>query len=76
MAILHAFGQRAVLKLIHSGLTRAAERRRGLRMTEFDKHQLQAICHEFDCSRTERVARAAGTTIAARPIRLSAKPRT
>jgi hypothetical protein len=34
--IPHAFGERAVLKLMYAALIRAAERWRGLRMTEFE----------------------------------------
>jgi hypothetical protein len=41
--IPHAFGERAVLKLMYVALIRAAERWRGLRMTEFERRQLTAI---------------------------------
>jgi hypothetical protein len=41
--IPHAFGERAVLKLMYAALIRAAERWRGLRMTEFEQRQLKAI---------------------------------
>jgi putative transposase len=34
--IPHAFGERAVLKLMYAALIRTAERWRGLRMTEFE----------------------------------------
>jgi hypothetical protein len=38
--IPHSFGERAVLKLMYAALIRAAERWRGLRMTEFEHRQL------------------------------------
>jgi len=39
--IPHAFTERAVLKLMLAALLRAAERWRGIRMTEFEVRQLQ-----------------------------------
>jgi hypothetical protein len=41
--IPHAFGERAVRKPIYAALIRAAERWRGIRMTEFEQRQLKAI---------------------------------
>jgi hypothetical protein len=38
--ILHPFGECAVLELMYAALIRAAERWRGLRMTEFERRQL------------------------------------
>jgi len=38
--IPHAFGERAVLKLMYAALIRAAERWRGIRITEFEQRQL------------------------------------
>src|SRR5438477_13152223 len=38
--IPHAFGERAVLKLVYAALIRAAERWRGIRITEFEQRQL------------------------------------
>jgi len=52
-AILHAFGERAVLKLMYGALIRAAERMRGLRMTEFERRPLIAIRNELDRSHVE-----------------------
>jgi putative transposase len=40
--IPHALGERAALKLMHAALVRAAERRHGIRMTEFEQRQLSA----------------------------------
>ena len=52
--IPHAFGERAVLKLIYAALIRAAERWRGIRVTEFEQRQLKAIREEIDKDFTAR----------------------
>jgi hypothetical protein len=54
--IPHAFGERAVLKLMYAALIRAAERWRGLRITEFERRQLQALRAEFDRAHAEQTA--------------------
>jgi hypothetical protein len=46
--IPHAFGERAVLKLMHAALIRAAERWRGLKMSDFERRQLKAIRDGLD----------------------------
>ena len=45
--IPHAFRERAVLKLMYAALIRAAERWRGLKMTEFEQRQLKALRDEL-----------------------------
>ena len=57
--IPHAFGERAVLKLIYAALIRAAERWRGIRLTEFEQRQLKAIREEIDKDFAARNAPAA-----------------
>ena len=74
--IPHAFGERAVLKLMYAALIRAAERWRGLRMTEFERRQLIAIRNELDRAHAERTAPAVNANITAPPTRLSSKSRT
>jgi len=74
--IPHAFGERAVLKLMYAALIRAAERWRGLRMTEFERHQLAALRDEFDRAHAERTAPAVNANLTASPTRLSSKSRT
>ena len=69
--IPHAFGERAVLKLMYAALIRAAERWRGLRMTEFERRQLIAIRNELDRAHAERTA-----PVTAPQTRLSSKART
>jgi transposase-like protein len=41
--IPHAFGERAVLKLMYAALIRAAERWRGIKISGFAQRQLKAI---------------------------------
>jgi hypothetical protein len=65
-----------VLKLMYAALIRAAERWRGLPMTEFECRQLTAIRNELDRVHAERTAPAANANVTASPIRLSSKTRT
>ena len=64
--IPHAFDERAVLKLIYAALIRAAERWRGIRITQFEQRQLKAIRDELDDEFTRRNAPVT-TAIAAAP---------
>jgi transposase-like protein len=54
--IPHAFGERAVLKPMYGALIRAAERWRGIKISEFEKRQLRAIREEIDKDFTARNA--------------------
>ena len=74
--IPHAFGERALLKLIYAALIRAAERWRGLRMTEFELRQLKAMRDELNRDFAARVAPATAPHPAASQARLSSKNRT
>jgi len=74
--IPHAFGERAVLKLMYAALIRAAERWRGIRITEFELRQLRAIRDEIDKDFTARNAPAASPTVTNAPTRLSSEDRT
>jgi putative transposase len=74
--IPHAFGERAVLKLVYAALIRAAERWRGIRITEFERRQLKAIRDEIDHDFTARNAPATGPTVTAAPTHLSSTDRT
>ncbi len=73
--IPHAFGERAVLKLMYAALIRAAERWRGLKITEFERRQLKAFRDELDAAHAERTAPAVSPTLTASPTRLSSKLR-
>jgi putative transposase len=74
--IPHAFGERAVLKLMYAALIRAAERWRGLKMSQFEQRQLKAIRDELDHAHVERTAPVVNTNVTASPTRLSSKSRT
>jgi putative transposase len=74
--IPHAFGERAVLKLMYAALIRAAERWRATRITEFERRQLKAIRNEIDRDFDARTAPATTATVTASPTRLSSKDRT
>jgi putative transposase len=74
--IPHAFGERAVLKLVYAALIRAAERWRGIRITEFEQRQLKAIRDEIDQDFTACYAPATDATVTAAPTRLSSNDRT
>jgi putative transposase len=66
----------SVLKLVYAALIRAAERWRGIRITEFEQRQLKAIRDEIDRDFTARNAPATSATVTAAPARLSSKDRT
>jgi putative transposase len=72
----HAFGERPVLKLMYAAVIRAADRWRGLTLSEFEQRQLKAIRDELDRAHSARVASAVRTTPSASPVRLSSKART
>jgi putative transposase len=74
--IPHAFGERAVLKLIYAALIRTAERWRGIRITEFEHRQLRAIRDEIDKDFTACNAPVTGVTVTAASTRLSSNDRT
>ncbi|MCC7017450.1 MAG: IS256 family transposase [Rhodospirillales bacterium] len=74
--IPHAFGERAVLKLMYAALIRCAERWRAIRMTEFERRQLKAIKEEIDRDVAERTKPLASATVTAPQSRLSSKDRT
>jgi putative transposase len=46
--IPNAFGEKAVLKLMFGAMTRAAERWRSIRITEFERRQMGALRQELD----------------------------
>jgi transposase-like protein len=54
--IPHAFGERAVLKLMFAAVIRAADRWRGIQVGEFEQRQLRAIRDELNRAHAQRVA--------------------
>lgn len=47
-SIPNAFGERPVLKLMFGAMTRAAERWRAIRFTQFDRRQIVAVRQEIN----------------------------
>src|SRR5690242_17655465 len=74
--IPHAFGERAILKLMYAALIRRSERWHGLRMTEFELRQLKAIRDELNGEFAARNAPAASDSAIASRSRLSSRVRT
>src|SRR5947209_19719013 len=74
--IPHAFGERAVLKLIYAALIRAAQRWNNVRITPLEHRQLAAIRQELDRAHAERTTPVASAAVTASPTRLSSKNRT
>ncbi len=74
--IPHAFGERAVLKLIYAALIRGSERWYGLRITEFERRQLKAIKDDLDSNFAEQITLAVTPEIPKTPTRLSSNTRT
>lgn len=74
--IPHAFGERALLKLIYASLIRAAQRWNGFCISPFERRQLDAIRQELDRAHAERTAPLATRKVTATPTHLSSKKRT
>jgi transposase-like protein len=49
----HLYGERAVLKMMFSALTRAAEGWRGMAVTDFEKHQLEWLAEQRKAAHLE-----------------------
>jgi transposase-like protein len=54
--IPHAFGERAVLKLMYASLIRASQNWRGIVIREFELKQLEALRAELDQKHKDRTA--------------------
>lgn len=54
--IPHAFGERAVMKLMFAALIRASQTWRGVPITEFERKQLEALREELNTQFTQRHA--------------------
>ena len=55
--IPNAFGEKAVLKLMYGAMIRAAERWRGLPVTDFERRQLEAVQAELDAEYQASIGR-------------------
>ena len=54
--IPHAFGERAVMKLMYASLIRASQSWRGVTITEFERKQLDALRDELNAQFGQRHA--------------------
>jgi putative transposase len=60
--IPNAFGEKAVLKLMFAAMTRAAERWRAIRITDFERRQMAALRQELDREYEAQTGLANGTS--------------
>lgn len=74
--IPHAFGERPVLKLMYAALIRASESWRGVKVTEFETRQLQALREDLQRAHTERVSPVVRVSTESRPAKASSKTKT
>ena len=74
--IPHAFGERAVLKLMYAALIRAAERWRSVKITEFERRQIAAVRKELDQEYETQVGLKKHPSKDAAHVKISSSPRT
>lgn len=74
--IPHAFGERAVLKLMYAALIRASQSWNGVKVTEFETRQLQALREDLEHAHEERISPVAVRSKANRPTEVSSTQRT
>jgi transposase-like protein len=74
--VSNAFGERAVLKLMYASLLRGSERWRGIRMSAFERRQLDTIREELNGHHDRRMASPIRKNETASPSRISSKDRT
>jgi transposase-like protein len=74
--IPNAFGERPVLKLMFGAMTRAAERWRRVRFTEFERRQIAAVRQELDAEYTAADMTSPASHKAASATEISSSSRT
>ena len=74
--VAHAFGERAVLKLMYAALIRASESWRGIQMKPLEVKQLEVIRAELDAEHERRHAATRSMSEGVSPSRISSKNRT
>jgi len=74
--IPNAFGERPVLKLMFAAMTRAAERWRAIRFTDFERRQIAAVRKELDDEYQATITPKPGLSAHSDPARFSSNPRT
>ena len=72
----HAFGERPVLKLMFAAMTRASERWRAIRITDFERRQMAAVRDDLDAEYRKHVGAADAPAASAHPTRISSSSRT
>ena len=72
----HAFGERPVLKLMFAAMTRASERWRAIRITDFERRQMAAVRDDLDAEYHQHVGLADAPVALAHPGRISSTTRT
>ena len=72
----HAFGERPILKLMFAAMTRASERWRAIRITDFERRQMAAVRDDLDAEYHQHVGLADAPAASAHPERISSSPRT
>ena len=74
--IPNAFGEKPVLKLMFAAMTRAAERWRAVKITDFERRQMAALRAELDHEYEAENGLADSASKVAKPTNLSSKSRT
>jgi transposase-like protein len=74
--IPNAFGEKPVLKLMFAAMTRAAERWRAIKITDFERRQMAALRAELDQEYEAQTGLRQDASKAKPQTRLSSKPRT
>ncbi len=74
--IPNAFGEKPVLKLMFGAMIRAAERWRAIRVTDFERRQMEAVRQELDHEYEARNGLAPQPSADAHQTKLSSSSRT
>ncbi len=74
--IPNAFGEKPVLKLMFAAMTRAAERWRAVKITDFERRQMAALRAELDQEYEAQTGLVKQTSMDAKPTKLSSTSRT
>ena len=67
----HAFGERPVLKLMFAAMTRASERLRAIRISDFERRQMAAVHDDLDAEYQKHVGLADAPATSTHPERIS-----
>jgi putative transposase len=73
--IPNAFGERPDLKLMFGATTRAADRWRAIRFTDFERRQIAAVRHDLDEEYQAQIGGSAAPSARESTARVSSTPR-